>query len=644
MLKLKTSVRSSLFAAAVIVAFVTLAAFNPSTTIESAGVGITTTPRLAYGLSSSSQSRGTISADIIAKHITYLASDELQGRRSGTPGAEKAAAYIAAQFKKYGLKPAAPTGFLEPFSFVSKVELGRANAFSVRAGGASKTLAVKDDWMPLAFSSPPPVSSDVVFVGYGISAPELKYDNYAGLNVSGKIVLIVRGGPDGDNPHGRFADYTMPGREIEFKTLKAREKGAKAVVFVGTTQTFAEDSLSKLPFDLNFLDAGIAAAGISHRSCEAIFNSAGLTLDDVIKRLNTDPAAPALTGVEFDLETDVNKVTSQSANVVGVIEGSDPDLRSQYVIIGAHYDHLGLGGPESLDSNPYGKIHHGADDNASGTAALLELARVLSAQRSMLKRSIVFTSFSGEEEGLLGSGAYVKNPPIPLASTEAMINMDMVGRLRERHLIIGGAATSPAWKPLLQSINNAAAVKGDGVPANDSRFNLVLQDDGFGPSDHQSFYVHDLPVLFFFTGSHEDYHKPSDTADKVNNDGARDVAEFVRQITVEIANRPDRIAFNRVKRETKPSSGGFRVYLGTVPNYSEQTDGLKLDGVRPGSPAERAGLRPGDVVVKLGKVQVKNIYDYTYSLEELRPGQEVEIVVRRDGQLVNLKITPAKRD
>ncbi|MGH9762501.1 MAG: PA domain-containing protein, partial [Blastocatellia bacterium] len=366
MYDLKTR-RRWLSLAAGAIGFIAVSVFHPWTTIQSAAprtVPASSAPNLAHGLPSGAQSSGSISADLIAKHIAYLASDELQGRRSGTPGAEKAAAYIAAEFMKYGLKPAASNGFLEPFSFVSKVELGQANAFSVRVGGASKTLAVKDDWMPLAFSSPASVSSDVVFIGYGISAPELKYDNYAGLNVSGKIVLIVRGGPDGDNPHGRFADYTMPGREIEFKTLKAREKGAKGVVFVSTTQNFAEDSFSKLPFDLNFLDAGIAAAGISHKSCEAIFNSAGLTLDDVIKRLNTDPAAPALSGVEFDLKTDVDKITSQSANVVGMIQGSDRALRSQYIIIGAHYDHLGLGGPESLESNPYGKIHHGADDNA----------------------------------------------------------------------------------------------------------------------------------------------------------------------------------------------------------------------------------------------------------------------------------------
>ncbi|HKV40283.1 MAG TPA: M28 family peptidase [Blastocatellia bacterium] len=584
------------------------------------------------------------SAERIARHIAYLASDELQGRRAGTPGADKAASYIAAEFKNDGLTPAAPSGFLEPFGFVSRVELGRGNRFVIRLGADSKTIALKDDWMPLAFSSPASVSSDVVFAGYGISAPELKYDNYSGLDITGKTVMILRGGPDGDNPHGRFADYTMPGREIQFKTLKAREKGARGVVFLSTTPAFADDSLSRLPFDLNFLDGGIAAAALSRTEAEALFIRSGLKLADVINKLNIDPHCPSLSGVEIDFKTHVDKITSQSSNVVGMIEGSDPVLRSQYIVIGAHYDHLGLGGPESLEANPYGKIHHGADDNASGDGVLLELARALSAERSSLRRSIIFAAFSGEEEGLLGSGAYTKSPPIALTSTEAMINMDMVGRLRERHLIIGGVATSPAWKPLLQSLNDEAGAKADGVQAVDRRFTLVLQDDGYGPSDHQSFYVHDVPVLFFFTGSQDDYHKASDTADKINNEGARQIAEFVAKLTLSIANRPDRIAFNRVKRETKPASGGFRVYLGTVPNYSEQTEGLKLDGIRPGSPAERAGLLAGDIVVKLGTLAVKNIYDYTYALEELRAGEETEIVVRRAEKLVKLTIVPEKRN
>jgi len=231
-----------------------------------------------------------------------------------------------------------------------------------------------------------------------------------------------------------------------------------------------------------------------------------------------------------------------------------------------------------------------------------------------------------------------------------MLNMDMIGRLRNGSLFVGGVGTSPAWKPLLEKLNvtaQAPVSAGFRDPAagngSGSRFQLSFGEDGFGPSDHQSFYVRDIPVLFFFTGTHDDYHKPSDTADKINAEGLKQVAEFVREIAVSVANDPQRIAFTRVKVEQRPTGRGFRVYLGTVPNYSDQSDGMKLDGVRPGSPAEKAGLRAGDIVVKLGKMPIKNVYDYTYALGEMRGGEEVEAVIRRDGKELTLKITPEKR-
>jgi aminopeptidase YwaD len=580
----------------------------------------------------------SISAEQIARHIEFLASDKLQGRRAGSPGADEAARYIADRFRQDGLTPASSAGFLEPFSFVSGVRLGPANVCLMTIAGSTRALKAGDDFMPLAFSSGEKVAAPVVFVGYGISAPELQYDSY-GADVTGKAVLIMRGSPDGDNPHGRFADYTAPGREVQFKTLKAREKGARGVIFISDEEDFHQDRLSRLQHDLNFLDAGIPAVIISREAARSMLASVGSSMADAEKRAKDARAPLALDRTSIEFKTDVVKIESQTANVVGLIKGTDPLLSSEYVVIGAHYDHLGLGGPESLAQNPHGEIHHGADDNASGTSAVLELARVMAAERGKLKRTVVFASFSGEEEGLLGSAAYTKNPPVPLASTVAMINMDMIGRLRDDALIIGGAGTSPAWKPLLDKINSAP----DKASESAQRFKLALQDDGYGPSDHQSFYVRDIPVLFFFTGSHPDYHKPSDTADKINSEGIRQVAEFVRQVALSVANEPERIAFTRVKSTSRPTGSGFRVYLGTVPNYSDQSDGLKLDGVRAGSPAERAGLRAGDIVVKLGQVPVKNVYDYTYALGELKAGQEVEVVVRRENQPVTLKITPDKR-
>jgi len=520
----------------------------------------------------------------------------------------------------------------------------------VKTPGGARTLKVSDEFMPLAFSSSEPAAGEVAFVGYGISAPEVGLDSYSGVDPKGKIVMILRGSPDGDNPHGKFAEFTQPGLEIQNKTLKAREKGAGAVVFVSDQKSFHEDRLSRLRHDLNFLDSGIPTAIVSRDAGGSILASDGTSLADAETKAKEPASAFLIKGVTVQLGTDVLKINGKSANVVGVLPGSDPQLASEYVVIGAHYDHLGMGGPESLAANPEGQIHHGADDNASGTTGLLEIACVLASERGKIKRSIVFIAFSGEELGLLGSGAYTKNPLTPLATTVAMLNMDMIGRLRNGSLFVGGVGTSPAWKPLLEKLNVtaqapvSAGFRDPGAGnSSGSLFQLSFGEDGFGPSDHQSFYVRDIPVLFFFTGTHDDYHKPSDTADKINAEGLKQVAEFVRQIAVSVANDPQRIAFIRVKVEQRPTGRGFRVYLGTVPNYSDQSDGLKLDGVRPGSPAERAGLRAGDIVVKLGKMPIKNVYDYTYALGEMRGGEEVEAVIRRDGKEMTLKITPEKR-
>jgi hypothetical protein len=584
-----------------------------------------------------------LSTERIAKHVQFLASDELQGRRAGTSSADEAANYIEREFKSYGLTPASGSGFLQPFTFVSAVRLGEQNSLQVRTSNGDRLLKPGEEFMPLAFSSSEPVSGEVVFVGYGISAPALGLDSYSGIDPKDKIVIILRGSPDGDNPHGKFAEFTQPGLEIQNKTLKAREKGARGVLFVSAEKSFQEDRLSRLRHDLNFLDSGIPTAVVDRGAAQYILASGGSSLADAEAKSKDSSSAFLLKGTTIKLKTDVVRINGKSANVAGVLAGSDPQLASEYVVIGAHYDHLGLGGPESLAAKPEGQIHHGADDNASGTTGLLEIARVLASERGKIKRSIMFIAFSGEELGLLGSGAYTKNPAAPLATTVAMLNMDMIGRLRNGSLFVGGVGTSPAWKPLLEKLNGppdaGAAGNGSG-----SRFQLGFGEDGFGPSDHQSFYVRDVPVLFFFTGTHDDYHKPSDTADKINGDGLKQVAEFVRQIAVSVANEPQRIAFTKVKAEQRPAAGrGFRVYLGTVPNYSDQSDGMRLDGVRPGSPAEKAGMRAGDIVVKLGKMPIKNVYDYTYALGEMRGGEEIEAVIRRDGKEMTMKITPEKR-
>jgi len=598
--------------------------------------------RASFGGSLQQPARAAqVSAERIRKHVEFLASDKLEGRRAGTPAEAEAAKYIAKEFRSYGLEPAAPN-YLQPFTFVSSVRLGPKNSVQIKTASGARSLKVGEEFMPLAFSASDPAAGQAVLAGYGISAPEHQYDNYANLDVAGKIVLILRGSPDGDNPHGRFAEHTAPGLEIQQKTLKAREKGARGVIFISAEQDFKQDRLSQLRHDLNFLSAGIPAVIITRQVAESLLASSGSSLGEAEKPAKQSAAPLALENTSIEFKTDVVKVNGNSSNVVGLLKGSDARLASEYIVIGAHYDHLGLGGAGSLAERAEGDIHHGADDNASGTSALIELARVLAADRARLKRSILFIAFGAEEVGLLGSAAYTKNPVVPLASTVAMLNMDMVGRLRNSSLTVGGVGTSPAWKPLIDKLN-ILSNNGSSSGAEARRFGLSLSQDGFGPSDHQSFYVRDIPVLFFFTGTHDDYHKPSDTAEKVNAEGITAIAELVREIATTVATEPERIAFTRVKVETRPTGRGFRVYLGTVPNYSDQSDGMKLDGVRAGSPAERAGLKAGDFVVKLGSVPIKNVYDYTYALGELKAGEEIEVVIRREGREMTLKLTPDKR-
>jgi hypothetical protein len=410
-----------------------------------------------------------------------------------------------------------------------------------------------------------------------------------------------------------------------------------------------------------------------------------LTVVETAARLLKTPAKVFEEGADLgrpqpfnlSLTTDVARRNAPAANVVGVLEGSDPKLREEVIVVGAHYDHLGRGGEGSLAARE-GEVHHGADDNASGTAALIELARLLSQERARMRRTVVFVAFGGEEEGLIGSSFYVQHPARPVEQTVAMLNMDMIGRLREGALNVGGVGTSDVWRDVLTRANSALDMKvvatstgasgSNGAASSPSsarpaampvvrgadggvvatatpaeRFSLRLSEDGYGPSDHSSFYSKRVPVLFFFTGSHEDYHKPSDTADRVNYDGEARVVEFVRDIIYELQAAERRPAFALAKSEGPTRSTGFRVYLGTIPTYGDSADGLKLEGVREGSPAQAAGLAAGDVIVKLAGRDVRNVYDYTQALSEMKAGQEYEVEVVRDGQRLTMKVTPAAR-
>jgi aminopeptidase YwaD len=645
------------------------------------------------------------SAGRLRSLITYLASDALEGRRTGTPGADGAAQFIAGEFVRLGLKPGsssagaprtrgeAQSRFLQRFPYIAGVELGKNNAMQLStqtsiqpAGGVGTAPAVLDfrtgnDWVPLGFSSSARVvDTPLAFVNYGITAPELKHDDYAGSRVAGYIAVAFSGTPDGDNPHGTFARYG----DLRFKAIAARNAGAKGLILIAREVNFKDDPLSGLRYDHHTSEAGLPVVAVSRQSAERMLQAGGLVnsiseLETAIREMIATATKLGRTGerdkslearlldsVKVTLQTDIIRREVAAANVIGILEGSDPTLKNEAIVIGAHYDHLGRGGAGSLAQRE-GDVHHGADDNASGTAGVIELARIFSTQRPKPRRTIVFAAFSGEEEGLLGSNYYVNHPVVPLANTVAMINMDMIGRMKDRKLVIGGVGTAPEWKAMIEQANllqglavNAepgahaghssslpmvVGANGRTVVSSDTtkQFLLTLNEDGFGPSDHSSFYAKQIPVLFFWTGTHVDYHKPSDTAEKINYDDEARILAMVARIVRDIDASDKRPTYQVAKSVAAGRSTGFRVYLGTIPNYADSSDGLLLDGVRDDSPAAQAGLKAGDRIVKMAGRDVHNVYDYTAALGEMKAGQEYEVEIMRGSERLKLRLTPTSR-
>jgi len=598
--------------------------------------------------------------------VTYLASDKLEGRETGSAGAKAAALYIAGRFNELKLKGGRKEGgigspeytFLRPFPYYSGVDLGTGNQLKITLPQMSAAINIKSNWMPVGFSSNGAVpNTDIVFAGYGIVSEEAKVDDYAGLDVKDKIVLVFNGAPDAGNPHSPFLRF----RDVRVKAKIAHDKGAKALLVISSETKLEDDRLAQLKFDQSLGDTAVPAAVIA-RSIGALLlgdkSEAELKQDESFMALSKDAGEIKLklTGrpkASAEIKIDLIKKQVEAYNVIGILEGTDPELKNEAIVIGAHYDHLGHGGASSLAANST-EIHHGADDNASGTAAVLELARQFSREKKN-KRTLIFMCFSGEEEGLLGSKAYTNDPGFPLEKIVAMINMDMIGRLRDNKLSIGGMGTASEWKALIEqkNINEAAVIpastatngatniKTSVPPLN--KFDLALDEDGFGPSDHASFYLKQIPVLFFFTGSHPDYHKPSDTADKINYVGESNIIYFNSDVIKSIDQNPSRPTY---KTAQSSGMGGRRVLsvsLGTMPDYTPSTDGMRIDGVRDDSPAAKAGLKAGDKVIMLAGKEVRNAMDYTQVMSGMKAGEEYEIVIMRGTEKLTLKIIPAAR-
>ncbi|HMQ80243.1 MAG TPA: M20/M25/M40 family metallo-hydrolase [Ignavibacteria bacterium] len=569
-----------------------------------------------------------ITSGEVTDHIKYLASDELAGRFPGTDGDKLTVEYIVNEFEEYGITPAGEDGYLQPFDYISEIKLGKDNSLSIGNGELIKGSG--EEFTTLYLSANGTAQGNIVFVGYGINAPELNYNDYAGIDLKGKIALMLMYSPGYNNPHDNpFSKY----ERLRIKCAAAKEQGAAGIIVVKGPES-GEDELVKLRMSGPGETMDIPVMNVKRSYVEYIFtNSKKMTLSEVQKNIDSlrTPISFEFGGGMAQLKADLVRIKALTNNVIGKIEGKDPVLKNEYIVIGAHMDHLGDGLKYgSLHDSHVAEIHNGADDNASGVAGILELAQYYSTKKKDLKRSIIFMTFSGEEAGLIGSAYFTKSELMKKYNIVSMINLDMVGRLTDNKLTIGGTGTSSIWQGLLDSLNKTY------------NFTAAYNKDGYGPSDHASFYGKDIPVLFFFTGLHKDYHKPSDDWQLINADGEAKVLNMVVSIVNYVNTLSAKPDFIKVTEEKKETNMGFRVTLGVIPDYSSTKEGLEITGVKSGGVAEKAGLQAGDVITKLGQYEIKNIYDYTDALTKFKPGEESEVTFVRGTETKTVKFTFAK--
>jgi hypothetical protein len=572
-------------------------------------------------------------ADALREHVRYLASEELTGRGVETPGIKLARDYIVREFAKAGLRPGGDNGsYLQAFDVATGVAVKQP---TVMAFGKQPPLRLDEEWTPLGLSGSGKVEADVVFAGYGITAKEYGYDDYAGIDAKGKIVLVLRYEPP---PRDDKSPFQKPPRYSNHATLRAKANNAGdhgAVGMILVDFNHSGDEQKELLSTRNSLwrnGKSPIAAQVKRRVIEKWLDSQGVFLKPLKEKIDREerPASQYLPGARVTLQVTLEEIRQRTENVVGILPGSDPTLTDQNIVIGAHYDHLGFGHYGIRDSSAEGQIHHGADDNASGTAVLLELAAQLNRSQMKPARTIVFAAFSGEELGLHGSRHYVNHPPLSLWSTKAMINLDMVGRLRDHRLTVFGTRSAKELSAIV--LEEARKL---GLQINES--------DSVGRSDHMSFYNRKIPALHFFTGSHPDYHRPTDTWEKLNIEGMVKVTDLVSEVVLRVANIKEPLNF--VSLPSRPPGGGntegqgYGSYLGSIPDFGANGNGVRLAGVSAGSPAAFAGLREGDVIIKLAEIKIENLEDLMAALRSKKPGDSVEITILRNSQPLTLKAT-----
>jgi hypothetical protein len=574
----------------------------------------------------------------LAQDVRWLAGDAREGRRAGTTGERESARWLAQRLEALGLEPAGSEGFLQPFEVPLPVREGGGSSVEVRAGDM-RIVSTKEDLVPLFCSAGGEVEGPLVFAGYGISDPDLGRDDYTGLDAKGALVVLVRGTPpeallpkketppvesNEPNPHGATpppnSNSSWGGAgAVFYKVMEAKRRGAKAVILA--QHPGREEAM------LTFGEGGGAEAKIP-----ALHASAKLVEQllpgyaERVARLDAGEALPAAGEQRTArLKADVLRERGTGQNVLGRLSGREP---KRVLLIGAHFDHLGRGGAGSLAvKEQASEIHNGADDNASGTATVLELARCLMAGPKPAC-DVVFALWSGEELGLLGSEHWARNPTFALDSVSANVNLDMVGRGESGKLAVLGAGSAKEFQTLLAEAGARAGLALD----------VSLSGQGVGGSDHQTFLKREIPALHFFTGLHADYHRPSDDTERFESKGAARVAALVLDLVDDLATAP-LVWVPPAQEAAAPSPGGFKTRFGSIPDYAFDGSGMRLDGTSPGGPAEKAGLLRGDVITAVGDMRVESVGDFMHVLNTHKPGDVVMVHFLRDGAAETCQVT-----
>jgi aminopeptidase YwaD len=550
----------------------------------------------------------------LKEDIGYLASDELKGRKSGEPGDLMAAEYIRTKFKNAGLTLMFDNGF-QKFSLVTSAEIGEGNQLAV----SGSNFEVKKHFLPYAFSGNTSVTADVVFVGYGLEVDRdsLQWNDYKNVDVSGKWVLALQGDPDLENPQSPYIEFSSE----RSKALFAADKNAAGLILVAGKKFSETDQLTSLIFDKNSSRYDIPVIQVTREVADKILAGSENTIEKLEAKIDSlNRTLNLKLNSTVSSTVNVNQKETETQNVVALLPGTDNNLKNEYVVVGAHFDHLGMGGPGSGSRvTDTLAVHNGADDNASGVAAVIQLAEKLAAEKKN-KRSIIFVAFGAEEMGLVGSKAFTNKPPVETEKMVAMFNFDMVGRLdpKSNGLSIGGTQTSKETEAILTDLNTG--------------FELAFSPEGVGPSDHASFYLQNIPVFFISTGAHSDYHTPVDDAEFINYEGTKKVADYSYLVISELANRDEALTFQEAGPKFQRSRGGrLKVTFGVMPDFAGlEKRGLRIDAVTPGKPAEKAGMKKGDIITAIEGKKVGGIHDYMSRLQTMEVGQQVSVDIIRD--------------